>query len=500
MTSTSSEEYVALLGKTRAVFRGAAGLWAVAAISASLAAQRDTGPRISAADMEAHVRVLASDEMLGRGFGTVQSMQAALYIAGVMERAGLQPAGDDGGFLQATDVRLVSFDSVPELSALDDAGLSVDAIFGVDFDYYGGGSLDATLDVVVVSEEQDLPATPRSDAALIVAGSRRTWMGWLDEAGAPGGRGWGLILIAGRDSRRGPRSEPPQGMETIGKPPRLVLRGAFRDQLLAGEVTRVRVRMTSKAGTSPAVNVVGILPGVGTPDDPSLADQAIVITAHYDHIGVDEPPEPKSDTQAGDEDDFPDLIYNGADDDASGVAAVLELAEAFADGEPPARTLVFLVVTGEESGLIGTWHYLDHPVVPLERTIVNVNFEMIGRPDELSGGHGRFWLTGYERSNLGPAWAQAGLSISPDKRPDQHFFERSDNIAFVRRGIVGQTLSSYNLHEDYHQVSDEADTLDYRHMETGVRISFAAVAMLADGRLMPAWTTEAEQKESDGSR
>jgi len=494
------------------------------AISEPLAAQHVSGPEISAADIEAHVRVLASDKMRGRETGSAESLEAALYIAGVLRRAGLEPAGDNSSYFQTTRVSGVSFDGVPRLTALDADGEAMIGVFGVDFDYWGGGALDATLDVIVVAESGDLPAEPRADTALMLATSPNNWTRWLREAGTPDGQGWGLLLVAGRDSRRGPRTEPPAGMATDGEPPMLVARGAFRDRLQEGEFTRVRVAMRTAGTPQPAVNVIGIIRGVGTEDDPSLAEQAVVFTAHYDHIGVDDPPEaqeegdadeptgPLDGLEAGlgalagalgegeeeDEDERPDLIYNGADDDASGVAAVLELAEVFANGEPPARTLVFLLATGEERGLLGTWHYLDHPVVPLDQTIVNINFEMIGRPDELVGGQGVFWLTGFERTNLGPEWEQAGLAISRDMRPEQHFFERSDNIAFVRRGIVGQTLSSFNLHEDYHQVSDEADTLDYRHMEIGVRSSLEAVRMIADGRLLPAWTPDEDEDDAGG--
>ena len=116
----------------------------------------------------------------------------------------------------------------------------------------------------------------------------------------------------------------------------------------------------------------------------------------------------------------------------------------------------------------------------------NLNFEMIGRPDE-SVGTGNLWLTGFERSNLGDAFVAAGLALQPDQRPEQHFFERSDNYAFARRGIVAQTLSSFNLHTDYHQVSDEADTLDYVHMEACVRASFGGARALANGDISPEW-------------
>ena len=254
--------------------------------------------------------------------------------------------------------------------------------------------------------------------------------------------------------------------------------GELRARFRAGAVRSVRLSVPAPVAT-PAYNVVGVLRGVGTPEAPGLADEVVVFTAHYDHLGERAPsPGQPADT---------DRIYNGADDDASGVVAVLELAEALAADEPPARTLVFLLVTGEERGLLGTRYYIENPVFPLERMVCNLNFEMIGRPDELSGGPGHMWLTGYERSNLGEAFAGAGLAVAPDRRPEERFFQRSDNIAFAMRGIVAQTLSSFNLHEEYHTVRDEADTLDFAHMTACARAGLEAARMLAGGELQPEW-------------
>ncbi len=117
----------------------------------------------------------------------------------------------------------------------------------------------------------------------------------------------------------------------------------------------------------------------------------------------------------------------------------------------------------------------------------NLNFEMLGRPDELVGGAGKLWLSGFERSSLGPAFAERGIDVVADQRLDQNFFARSDNIVFVREGIVGQTLSTYNMHKDYHQPTDDWDTLDYAHMEACAKAGFAAAGMLADGSVSPTW-------------
>lgn len=219
-----------------------------------------------------------------------------------------------------------------------------------------------------------------------------------------------------------------------------------------------------------AVNVVGVLPG----SDPQLAGEYILIDAHYDHVGVR--PRPTGG----------DSIYNGADDDASGVVAVLEIAKAMARGSAPKRTLVFAATTGEEVGLLGTNWFIRHPVIPLDRMAANLEIEMIGRPDSLAGGPGRAWLTGYERSTMGDMLASNGIPIEPDRRPQQNFFQRSDNIAFARMGIPAHTLSSFNLHSDYHQPSDEVEKTDPQHMAAVIDAAIHAVRLLADGP-RPQW-------------
>jgi len=211
------------------------------------------------------------------------------------------------------------------------------------------------------------------------------------------------------------------------------------------------------------VNVVGIIPGA----DSALAREAVVIGAHFDHVGVG----PALDG---------DSIYNGADDDGSGTVAVLEIARALVRA-PPARTVVVLLSTGEEAGLLGTRWYLEHPVFPLERTVADFQIEMIARPDSLAGGPGHAWLTGYERTTMGDQLAAAGSPIVADPRPEQRFFFRSDNIPFARAGIPAHTLSSYNLHGDYHTPDDEVDRVDYAHMAAVVDAAVAAVRFLADG-------------------
>jgi hypothetical protein len=216
-------------------------------------------------------------------------------------------------------------------------------------------------------------------------------------------------------------------------------------------------------------NIIGIIRG----SDPELANQAIVLGAHYDHLGIGSP--------ILDSEDVPDSIYNGADDNGSGTAAVLEIARELIQGRTPLRTIVFLLSTGEEFGLLGTRYYIANPVIPLHQTVADLQIEMIGRVDDAAGGFGKAWLTGYERTTLGDQLAASKSHIVPDPRPDEDFFFRSDNVAFAVLGIPAHTMSSFGLHPDYHQPSDELDLIDFEHMSAVVDAAVELVRILADG-------------------
>lgn len=223
------------------------------------------------------------------------------------------------------------------------------------------------------------------------------------------------------------------------------------------------------------LNVLGMIRG----SDQMLAQQVVLVDAHYDHLGIGMPVNG-------------DSIYNGADDDASGTTAVIEIARSIAAGPPPKRTILFVATTGEEEGLLGTRWFIEHPPVSLKAIVSNLEIEMIGRPDSLAGGAGRAWLTGYERSNMGAMFSAAGLPIVADARPSQHFFERSDNIAYAQMGIPAHTLSTYNMHSDYHRPSDELSRIDFNHMTHVIQAGVQAVRILADGPA-PHWNPGGQQ-------
>jgi hypothetical protein len=214
-------------------------------------------------------------------------------------------------------------------------------------------------------------------------------------------------------------------------------------------------------------NLVGVIRG----SDPTLRNETVVLGAHFDHVGVGKPVQG-------------DAIYNGADDDASGVATVLTAAGALAK-DPPKRTVVLLLTSGEEFGVLGTQWYLERPTVPLATTVADLQVEMIGRPDTLVG-PGKFWLTGFGRSTMGEELSAAGLPVVADPRPELKFFERSDNIVFALRGIPAHTLSSFGMHGDYHQPSDEVDRIDFEHLTLAADLVVRAARVVANGP-RPTW-------------
>jgi Zn-dependent M28 family amino/carboxypeptidase len=199
----------------------------------------------------------------------------------------------------------------------------------------------------------------------------------------------------------------------------------------------------------------------------------ILLTAHLDHLGVGKPVNG-------------DSIYNGADDDASGCVAVLQLARVLAQGTPPRRTVYFVFFGSEETGGQGDEYFLQHPPVPLKNIVANLEFEMIGRPDPAIKPD-QLWLTGFDRSNLGPELARHGAKLVADPHPKEQFFQRSDNYALAKQGVIAHTVSSFGLHTDYHRPSDEISRIDFTHMEQAIASLVKPVRWLANSDFKPQW-------------
>jgi len=214
-------------------------------------------------------------------------------------------------------------------------------------------------------------------------------------------------------------------------------------------------------------NAIGVLRG-------SNPNEAIMLSAHLDHLGVNE-------AAPGD-----DKIFNGADDDGSGTVAVIELARVLSSGKRPRRTIYFVCFGSEERRGAGARHFIDNPPVPLTQVVADLQFEMLGRPDPKVAA-GTLWLTGFERSDLGPALARNGAALVADPHPEQHFFQRSDNYPLALRGVIAHTVSSFGLHTDYHRPSDEVSKIDFPFMTRSITSMLTPIKWLADSNFKPEW-------------
>ena len=230
---------------------------------------------------------------------------------------------------------------------------------------------------------------------------------------------------------------------------------------------------------SPTVrNVAGILRG----SDPNLKDTYVMLTSHYDHLGV---------APSGD-----DRIFNGANDDASGTASVMEVANALAALHPrPKRSVIFVMFFGEEKGLRGSRYYTQHPLVPLESTIADLNLEQLGRTDALDGPQiGTASLTGFDMSGvtkfLIDAGERVGVKVYKNDQTSDPYFTRSDNASLARAGVPAHTLCVAYEFPDYHAVGDEWQKLDYDNMAKVDQAVGVAVLRMASALAPPKWNEE----------
>ncbi len=229
------------------------------------------------------------------------------------------------------------------------------------------------------------------------------------------------------------------------------------------------------AAGEPSFNVLGALPAT-TP-------KAILLTAHYDHVG---------EAAEGD-----DVVFNGANDNASGVAAMLTIARALADDPSPRRRrIVFVAFCGEEQGLRGSTAFVESPPVPLQDIVAVLNLEMLGHADPAD--HRRAWVTGHAYSTLAQwldtAGKAEGVSFVPGAAigpTEGAAFDRSDNYPFATHGVVAHTIAAGPLDEHYHALSDETQRLDYDAMVPIVRALAGAVDALARSEAIPTWTEAA---------
>ncbi|HEX5085797.1 MAG TPA: M28 family peptidase [Blastocatellia bacterium] len=255
---------------------------------------------------------------------------------------------------------------------------------------------------------------------------------------------------------------------------------ARADQLAAlGVKVERQADGTNGGSEKPAVklrNVVGLLRG----SDPALKDSYVIVSAHYDHIGV---------RPAGEG----DRINNGANDDGSGTVSVIELASALAGlKQKPKRSVVFITWFGEEKGLQGSRYYARHPLFPLDKTVAMVNLEQVGRTDDSEGPKLKSaTLTGFDFTDLGPifraAGAKTGVDVYKNEKNSDAFFPRSDNQALADAGIPAHTLCVAFDYPDYHKPGDHWEKIDYANLAGVDRTVALALLAIADNPEPPKW-------------
>ncbi len=440
--------------------------------------QRQAMAAINQRTVQAAVSFLASDELGGRGTPSPGYTIACAYVASRFEAAGLEGGAPNGDFFQTRELETTQMPSggirlntgtraLPHLGLIAATDDSVSCRGQVsrlnDWDAWNDltdEDKQELAEIVFVPHSSD-----KSTALQIRQWSRRA--GQLHSHGAQ-------VLLLGVD----PESDLVDQAAQMAATPRWNRRGgsAILPILLVdqssefGELADITIPAVIH-GKQLISNVIAKLPG----RDPRLSDEAVVFSAHLDHLGV---------RDNGTE----DSIYNGADDNASGVTGVLSLADAFgALKTRPARTTLFVAFWGEEMGLLGSRYLVENPVWPLQKITAMINLEMIGRPEP--GAHEKAWMTGWEKSDLGilmaPGADRVGIQIFEHPSFSSQLYRASDNWPFVQAGVVAHSFSAGSLHGDYHQPDDRWEKLETRHMTRVIQGLFAGALPIAEGRLTP---------------
>lgn len=501
--------------------------------------------------VRAHIRFLADDLLEGRGTGTRGYQLAANYVAAHFEALGLEPAGADGTYFQAVPLRKV--DVVPSESSLtlvrgdqsqvlkyaedylmegeflrknvSTAAPVVFVGFGVtapelEYNDYAGVDVRGKIVAQLFGAPASFPHSQRayySSQALkaetaaahgavailtfltperakmwpwdwIVPQSKMGEMCWLDEEGTPHAGCIGVVPeIRGRAflSRAGAEAlftGAPQSLNEVftaaeaGKPPAFDL------------PVEARIKTVSRHSQVESPNIAAVLCG----SDSLTREEYVVFTAHLDHLGIGEPVDG-------------DSIYNGAVDNASGVAVLLEVARVFASlPQPPRRSVLFLAVTGEEKWLLGSEYFAQYPTVPHKSIVANINIDSAVMNRALLD----VVAYGAEHSSLArvveQAAGQIGLEVSPDPQPEEVFFVRADQYSFVRKGVPavwlfggnqtgdpdldGATLMKEWMQTIYHMPKDDfSQPLEFEVGAKLAKVNFLIGYQVANETPRPTW-------------
>jgi Zn-dependent M28 family amino/carboxypeptidase len=503
--------------------------------------------RVTAAGIRAHMEFLADDLLEGRGTGTRGYELAANYVRAQFEQMGLEPAGENGTYLQK--VRFRQLTAVPEKDSfvVKQAGGSQKLIFEKDYDMEGdpahpdaaveGPTVFAGFGVTAPEAHYDDYAgvDAKGKIVVVVTGAPSSFASTdravysdtdvkLRNAAAHGAIGV-IGIWAGEETKNTPWKEivrffhqpVMRWINQNGTPndyvPEIRARAFMNDQaapalfkgashtfdeamksLGAGKPLSfplegtVALHESAKFAESESPNIAGVLRG----SDPQLKDQYVIFSAHVDHVGIGDPVNG-------------DAIYNGAVDNASGTAALLEIARAFAENsERPKRSVLFLAVAGEEEGLLGSDFYARHPTVPISQIAANINMDGISLFYDFRD----IVALGSDHNSMirqvQDVAKHMNLEVSPDPMPEENFFIRSDQYSFVKQGVPALTISEGFKTVDpsldgrkisiaweqtrYHQPSDDMNQpLDFTAARKCTQVLLAVGYEVSQAAERPAW-------------
>jgi hypothetical protein len=452
-----------------------AGSMAVGAVA------QQTGWVVKPEWVRAHEEFLASDVMQGRGSATRDEEITATYVASEFMAYGLKTAPGMSGYLQAAEISSPLLDGHARLTSGD---VKLDE--GAGFVLLQSGGTGASGLLVKVRGGEIASAKFARGAVVLVTdvpdGKTSIQMARVLQRG-----GAAMILVPSDPSTEtmytmsGGKTRVPirlKEQEAGRGGATMVAVSAEAAAKLAkdadGTVVSLDVKTAKEEKPRATYNAIGYLEG----SDPKAG--TILLTAHLDHLGVGR-------AVNG------DAIYNGANDDAAGTTAVLELAHALAAGPKLKRSVLFVCYGSEEAGELGSTYFGKHSPVPLKDLVTNLEFEMIGNQDPKMP-KGVLLLTGWERSNLGPTLKAHGALLGPDPYPEEHFFERSDNYALALQGVVAHTAAGWGTPPTYHQPSDDLAHLDVPFMTSAIQSLVEPVRWLADSDFKPEWVAGGRPK------
>jgi hypothetical protein len=433
--------------------------------------------RISADSLRTNVTWLAADQRQGRMTPSPGLEATADYLAAHFQQSGLVPGGQNGTYFQTAEFAQITpqlndfrltLEGRTHRASVGPRAVTVHSLAGIDYQQ----------EPILRLPDRLLPGSLSSSlpdiAGRVVAGS--------EEYASPAGlhaletRKPALILLfmEGESPRR---EQLPVLMESDPSiPPVIWIYSPAAASLLRREEAMLTLHIAPPLRHDVALrNVAGILRG----SDPAVRDQFVILSAHYDHLGM-KPPGPGN------------RIFHGANDNASSDASLIEIAKALAADPHPRRSVLFLALFGEEEGLLGSGYYVRHPLIPLSLTVADINLEQLGRTDTSDGPElTRFGFTGPSYSNLPQMMAAAakteGTTVYRKETADD-YFDRSDNYSFALAGVVAHTIVVAYEFPDYHAVSDEAEKIDYANLARVDRGIAAGAAAVANATEAPKWS------------